>query len=164
MDYLFGMENTESKGLSMNKKPVCVLLAMMLLLSFAPIDVLAAELPEAEVEISHFATAATTSYERSWYGASLALSRTSYTPTHYYDGNNVGIEMSCSSEKEGSFTVTLWRSVTGNSERVGTAMFDRNGFTKATWSNVGPGSYYFIFTKASDGALVYCRDIGMYSW
>lgn len=99
---------------------------------------------------------------RSWYGTTLRLSSSGRTSTSYFDGNNVGIEMTCSSSKDGYFSVQLKRASDGST--VGTASFKYNGFTKATWTNVGPDSYYFAFSKQIDGAIVTSSDVAMYSW
>lgn len=78
--------------------------------------------------------------DRSWYGATLNLLTRVQTPVRSFDGNNVGIEMTCSSPSGGGFTVTLYRSAGGSGSRIGSATFACNGFTKATWPNVGSGS------------------------
>lgn len=96
---------------------------------------------------------------RSWYGTSFSFSRRYSIPYHYFDGNNVGIEMDCSSKGSGSFSVSLYR----NGLLIGTAEFNRNGFTKAVWTNVGPGNYSFELVK-TDSASVKCSNVAMYSW
>ncbi len=45
----------------------------------------------------------------SWYGGEATFTFTHTTTPRYYDGTNVGIEMTCSSSKDGSFVVELWR-------------------------------------------------------
>lgn len=100
----------------------------------------------------------------SWYGGEATFTFTHTTTPRYYDGTNVGIEMTCSSSKDGSFVVELWRgsSKLGGSY-VGRAEFSRQGFTKATWSNVGSGNYFFVFTNNA-GTPITCSGIAMYSW
>ena len=101
---------------------------------------------------------------RSWYGDEANLLSTYSTTPRYFDGVNVGIEMNCTSTKAGSFTVELWRgSSRFSASRVGTASFSRQGFTKATWTNVGSGTYFFVFTNSA-GTLIKCSGIAMYSW
>lgn len=110
----------------------------------------------------------------SWFGSSLDMSNTTEMSgaTHYYYGNNLGIEMSCytkgsSSKCDTYFSVELHR-LTGSyydvDEYVGSAAFKRNGFTKATWTNVGSGRYYFKFRKCPDGQSIHSDSVAMYSW
>jgi len=101
---------------------------------------------------------------RAWFGSTMVLYTTYETSTHYYDGNNVGIEMTCSSNASGTFNVTLMRIEGNSSASLGTAKFKRNGFTKATWEGVGPGAYYFVMSKPTDGRRVTSSDVAMYSW
>lgn len=102
---------------------------------------------------------------RSWYGSTMSLITTYSTASYYFDGNSVGIEMTCSSQRSGTFSVTLYRDVgSGSSQRIGTAAFNRNGFTKATWSGVGSGTYHFVMSKPNDGTRVTSSDVAMYSW
>ena len=98
----------------------------------------------------------------SWYGNSFSLtSGTWTTPSRYFDGNNIGIEMNCSAAGRGNFTVTCCRS---NGATVGTKYFSYPGFTKATWPSTGPGNYYFRLSKVDDGIRVSSSDVAMYSW
>lgn len=99
---------------------------------------------------------------RSWYGASLRLTTIQRFGPYYFDGNNVGIEMTASCPTNGNFFVSLERASTGGN--VGTATFRRNGFTKATWTNVGSGDYIFTCSKNKDGSAVASSDVAMYSW
>lgn len=102
---------------------------------------------------------------RSWYGGSIQLFATQSTGWNYYDGDSVGIEMTCSSTLDGTFTVELRRKSDENHyESLGKASFNRNGFTKATWEGVGSGTYCFVLEKPTDGVVVNCSDIAMYSW
>lgn len=99
-------------------------------------------------------------FARSWFGGSLSLVSHQTLSSRYFDGNNVGIEMTASCPVDGMFSVSLLRS----GSLVGSATFKRNGFTKATWEGVGPGYYQFSFSKANDGAWVTSGDVAMYSW
>lgn len=102
---------------------------------------------------------------RSWFGSTLSFASSYTLPAHVYDGNNVGIEMTASCPVGGTFTVSLYRkSTTGSLGFLGEATFKRNGFTKATWEDVGPGTYVFSCSKSSDGAIVSSDDVAMYSW
>lgn len=85
-----------------------------------------------------------------------------------YDGTNVGIEMTCSKSMgttcDDYFSVELWRGKPGSGTYVGSAGFAREGFTKATWSNVGSGDYAFRFVKCPDTQVIQSSDVAMYSW
>lgn len=133
------------------------------LMVFFPCAAFAAEIESAPVVISHVQETQSIS-SRSWYGGEASLLFSYSTTPRSFDGANVGIEMTCTSTKAGSFTVELWRgSSRFSASRVGTANFSRQGFTKATWTNVGSGTYFFVFTNSA-GTLIKCSDIAMYSW
>lgn len=107
------------------------------------------------------------SVNRSWYGQTLSLLSRQETGASYYDGNNVGIELDASCPVDGFFDVALYRVDARNSRVtsfIGSASFKRNGFTKATWQNVGPGNYKFVFSKSNDGAVVTSSNVATYSW
>lgn len=99
-----------------------------------------------------------------WYGDDLSLYTTHSFPELYFDGNNVGIEMTASCPSSGTFIVSLYRVVNGRGTLVGSASFKRKGFTKATWEGVGSGTYRFVCKKPADGKLVTSSDVAMYSW
>lgn len=106
----------------------------------------------------------------SWYGSSLYMYKTTSVSgsTRYYDGSNVGIEMTCTTGGTNAcdsyFSVELHR-VSGFSDTyIGSAAFKHNGFTKATWTNVGSGNYYFKFVKCSDTQSISSNSVAMYSW
>ena len=105
-------------------------------------------------EVEHAST------ERSWYGDSFSFSRSYSTSSHYYDGSSVGIEVTASCPSKGSFSVMLYR----NGSFISSATLNRNGFSRAEWKNVGPGSYSFTFSKSNDGTIVKCSDVAMFSW
>lgn len=99
-----------------------------------------------------------------WYGSTLNM-LTSYTfPQKSFDGNSIGIEMNAHCQVDGTFTVTLYQIIGDASYRIGSATFKRNGFTKATWENVGSGTYQFVCHKSADKAYVISSDVAMYSW
>ncbi len=100
---------------------------------------------------------------RSWFGGVLSLGSSQRFGPCTFDGNNVGIEMTASCPRNGTFTVTLYR-INPIKQRIGSATFKRNGFTKAVWENVGSGRYQFECTKSPDGATVTSNDVAIYSW
>lgn len=101
----------------------------------------------------------------SWYGGTLSFATEATGATRYYDGNSVGIEMTTVSQTVGAtdthFSVELHR---GDGTYVGSAALARNGRTRAVWTNVNSGYYYFKFVKASDGIWVTSSDVAMFSW
>lgn len=102
---------------------------------------------------------------RSWHGYTLVLSLNTRTPEWDFDGNNIGVEMTCTASRNDSFTVTLYRIGSNDAkERVGSADLRYQGFSKATWTNVGPGTYFFEFEKKADGITVFSSDVAAYSW
>lgn len=116
------------------------------------------------VEVSHERSLDSAYAPRSWYGDSIVLVSTAVVGLHYYDGGSIGIEVTCSSESDGTLSVGLWRKTAGGrSDLLGGATFDRNGFTRVTWKGFDPGTYYFVLEKPSDGTVVKCSDMAMYS-
>lgn len=111
---------------------------------------------------------------RSWYGSTLDMTGTAqYTGSvRDYDGSNVGIEMTCYTTGSPSgcdryFSVELHRksgAFDSRDDYVGSAAFKRNGFTKATWTNVGAGRYCFKFVKCADNQVLHSNSVAMYSW
>lgn len=96
---------------------------------------------------------------RSWYGTSFTVSDTHNIRSNFYDGSNVGIEFTAACKTPGTLTVLLKR----NSTIVGSTVVSNNGFSKSTWTNVGPG--YFSFSVTSNtGKAVRCTGVAMYSW
>lgn len=100
----------------------------------------------------------------SWYGSTMNLVSTAFTASRYFDGSSLGIEMTCTSSMDGTFTVTLYKVANGQNVSMGSAYFKRIGFTKATWQGVGSGTYFFGFSKTFDGTRVSSSDVKMYSW
>ncbi len=144
-----------------------MILFIMLTLCLVPSLAKADEVGTSPVEVNVYSSpyeAPQPPLARSWYGESLYLSKQSKSGSYYFDGNNIGIEMTASCSTGGSFTASLYRMNGANLSFIGSATFKRNGFTKATWSNVGSGTYRFVFTKTSDGSTVTSSDVAMYSW
>lgn len=105
----------------------------------------------------------------SWYGSELQFVTELAGTPRWYDGNSIGIEMTCSAITEGQldthFSVELWRGEnTSNGTYIGSAALWRNGFSRAEWTNVGSGQYFFRFVKANDGIWVTSNDVAMFSW
>lgn len=100
---------------------------------------------------------------RSWYGSSMTLVQGSYrTAAQYYDGSYIGVEMTCSATRDGSFDVTCCKS---GGSCLETKTMSYRGFTKRTWRSFGPGTYYFVFTKrVDDRVVVKSTDVKTYSW
>ncbi|WP_147569449.1 hypothetical protein [Collinsella ihumii] len=102
---------------------------------------------------------------RSWYGWSFTLTGKSITtPAQYFDGNNIGIEMTCSAAVSGRLLVSCHSGYSGGSS-LGTRSFSYQGFTKATWQSNDPGIYRFVISRqGTDSAVVRSSDVKMYSW
>lgn len=106
----------------------------------------------------------------SWFGSTLELGSTYTGPARYYDGNNVGIEMTARQETNGSrpansyFTVEPMQKKSLTYSSLGSKRMSRSGFSKVTWQNVGSGTVKFKFSKTTDGCWVYSNDVAMYSW
>lgn len=99
----------------------------------------------------------------SWFGEPLTLNSYERFGRYTFDGSNVGLELTSSCAKSGFFTVTLLRVSDASTVRIGSASLKSNGFTKATWSNVGPGQYMFEF-RSNLGSLITAPTVAMYSW
>lgn len=118
--------------------------------------------PGIVTRVSHAPQSSISLQARSWYGTRFSFASTYSTGSYSFDGNSVGIEMNCSATGGGVFSVSLVNASTGHI--VGSATFQRNGFNKADWTNVGPGRYRFMFSKAADGVVVSCSNVAMFSW
>lgn len=101
---------------------------------------------------------------RSWYGWSFSITRGEVkTPSRYYDGNNIGIEMTCYSRVSSKLEVSCWTAAGSQIGRAAT--FSSPGFSKATWGSRGPGTYYFKIAANNENAeTVTSDDVQMYSW
>lgn len=110
----------------------------------------------------------------SWYGWTYAtFSKGLYSDSHYFDGNNVGLNWGSDTHNSvpnhinnnGGFDIKLQKQNSfGGWTDLGTYRASRSGSGGATWTNVGPGTYRFRFTKAIDGTTQYVTDIEMFSW
>ena len=149
---------------SLRASAVVVLVLISCMLATWPEPVQASEVERNEAPIIVTYSRDDVVSPRAWFGTSMVLYTTYATSSHYFDGNSVGIEMTCASVGGGTFNVTL-RRVQGNSSvSIGTAAFRRNVFTKATWEGVGAGTYFFVMSKPTDGTRVTSSDVAMYSW
>lgn len=99
----------------------------------------------------------------SWFGEPLTLNSYERFGRYTFDGSNVGLELTSSCAKSGFFTVTLLRVSDASTVRIGSASLKSNGFTKATWSNVGSGQYMFEF-RSNLGSVITAPTVAMYSW
>lgn len=87
----------------------------------------------------------------------------------YYDGQNITISMISHTERccnaTNTYQVSLYRRECWawcSNVRIGTVNVPRTGHSgNKTWSNVGPGNYYFYFQKTFDGVLVWSDNVWM---
>ena len=90
-------------------------------------------------------------------------------PERSYDGNNIGITISAHNSIpthiNTTFTVTLFRKNFIGGSEIGSVTFSRScsGETH-TFTNVGPGKYYVVFSKANDGTREYLDYVRYYSY
>ncbi|MBM6688827.1 hypothetical protein H6A35_08120 [Collinsella tanakaei] len=99
----------------------------------------------------------------SWYGESFSISYgKKQTATKYFDGSNIGIELTCSAPIAGVFRVSL---VSSTGVEMGARSISYQGYTNVSWLNVPAGRYYFLFTKQSDPHITVTADqLAMFSW
>lgn len=104
------------------------------------------------------------------YSSTLVLGVPSHVGiTRYYSGTNISISMDAYTTGSGgncdpSFSVELHRAHGFYSEYIGSAAFWRDGYSKATWSNVGPGDYYFKFVRCmQDNKTIYSNNVRMWN-
>lgn len=103
------------------------------------------------------------------YESSGWFENTYKAPERSYDGNNIGITItahnSVPTHINTTFTVTLYRKNFIGSSKVGSVTFSRScsGETH-TFTNVGSGKYYFVFSKAGDGTREYLDYVHYYSY
>jgi hypothetical protein len=107
----------------------------------------------------------------SWYGSSASFSAKLTGASRYYDGNNVGLNWgnayndSPSHVNNGDgFTISLQRKNGIGWITIGSVWCERQGGGGANWTNVGSGTYRFIFSKSNDGTWQYIPYIEMFSW
>ena len=114
--------------------------------------------------------------------ASFCFSVTAYAATTYtsdlefqgehegtvrsYTGSDISWKGTTSVRKQAShmgdtFKVTLYRKNFIGTSLIGTVEMKRSGSNSKKWTNVGSGKYYFFYTKARDGAVVYSDKITM---
>ncbi|HBI03398.1 MAG TPA: hypothetical protein DDY49_05145 [Paenibacillaceae bacterium] len=83
-------------------------------------------------------------------------------PERYFDGQNIKAYLNSNAELTHAtsdvFQVTLYRSVVGIDNRIGSGYAWRKGASTINWSNVGSGTYYLDFLKADDGIYVTNAD------
>lgn len=63
-----------------------------------------------------------------------------------------------------TYRVTLCRKNFLSYDVIGYRDLSRDGYGTSTWTNVGPGNYYFSFSKAQDGATVKSSKVIMRSY
>ena len=144
-----------------NLLPGWFIAAIVLLALMLPIKALAAErdyVVSVTYDDSNSGVAAC-----SWFGEPLTLNSYERLGRYSFDGSNVGLELTASCAKNGFFTVTLLRVSGSSAIQIGSASLKSNGFTKATWSNVGSGQYMFEF-RSNLGSLITAPTVAMYSW
>lgn len=99
----------------------------------------------------------------SWYADTFSItSGTVRTPTRYFDGSNIGIEMESSAQSSGSLQVALYSS---NGSSFGPRQIRYPGSSSASWLNTSPGYYYFRFSKRDNPSVtVTSNQLRMFSW
>lgn len=88
------------------------------------------------------------------------------TATRNFKGSNISFSATCSQSFNNpnfpqTYSVELWRSVTGSDDYIGKVSMPRDGYKNAKWSSVGTGNYYFCLTKANDGVRLTSGDVKM---
>lgn len=91
---------------------------------------------------------------------SFALLTSKSLTAEHFSGQNMGVELTAQSPSSGTFTVKLYR----GTSYIGSATLKRNGYSRAEWTNVGPGVYRFVFSKTNDGKVVTCTGVRTFSW
>ena len=105
------------------------------------------------------------------YVSTLALGSGSFDgEVHRFGGNSICIETLCASRGNGAypsptFTVELYRLDYGLAEvPMGSRTLSSRGLSSATWDGIGPGEYFFRFTKEDDGCVLRSTNVWMYSY
>lgn len=106
--------------------------------------------------------------EASEYTSTLSFSREFAGAAYYFNGSHINITMdtrySNYSRLYSSFQVTLQRRTWyGTWVSIGTANLPREGRGYANWTNVGPGTYRFYFSKAYDGITITSSNVRMFN-
>lgn len=73
-------------------------------------------------------------------------------------GTSLTVAVSATCPKDGNYSVSVYKGGT----HFGAASFKRNGFTRATWNNLVPGTYIVEFSKPRDGYAVNCTRVTVY--
>lgn len=86
-----------------------------------------------------------------------------------YKGKHMKISATCEEDHHcpghNTYNVTLKRNVKwGIDDKIGTKKMDRCGYDSATWTNVGSGTYYFVFSKSSDWVTLSSENVTMRSY
>ena len=105
--------------------------------------------------------------DASSYTSSAAFNTYLRGATRSYVGANISINLTgvtCSRCNVNSYFVSLWRNVGGGSDnRIGTVTCQRSANCLRTWTNVGTGSYDFVFERANDGGEQRIANVSMYN-
>lgn len=87
--------------------------------------------------------------------------------TRSYSGSNISISLTgvtCLDCVPMTYNVALWRNVSfGSDNRIGTVQCPRSSNCLRAWTNVGSGSYYFVFERANDGGVQTISSVHMYN-
>lgn len=156
-----------------SKKLTSIIAALAMIFSMfisTASPVFAAELPEETKVVETTETLGSDSASTySSYESSGWFENTYKSPERSYDGNNIAITItahnSVPTHINTTFTVTLYRKNFIGSTKIGSATFDRDcvGQT-AAWTNVGSGTYYFVYIKEGDGTREFLDYVHYYNY
>ena len=120
-------------------------------------------------------TAFTTTASASWYQSYYKIANTSSwrdatykSQTRYFDGNNIGFEVTssntgCYGNGDGYYRIELWRA-SKIPVKVRTGYVKASGFSKCDfWSINKPGDYYFLICP-EEYKNVEGTNFKMFSW
>lgn len=92
------------------------------------------------------------------------------TPNRSFDGNDIHCTITIHNSAglnngyAKTFTVKLYRyNWWLDQQYIGSATVSREGTHTISWTNVGPGTYYFVFSKADDGTTQYIDSVRFYN-
>lgn len=124
--------------------------------------------------LSCFAPLTYAASKKNSYSSNVAFATTVTGPTRKYEGQNIAISMTTYIDRPASpyaysneFAVSLYRKNFLGNSKIGTAYFPRDSKGKVIvkkWSNVGPGNYYFFFSKGFDKANIKSNNVKMYNY
>jgi hypothetical protein len=101
------------------------------------------------------------------YSSTLTLAVSESGTARYYDGRDITISMnarySAYNKLNSTFKVTLQRQGTFGYSDVGWTNIPRDGASSTKWTNVGPGTYRFYFSKANDGVTITSSNVKMFN-